>query len=280
MSNVKVSALTALPAASATHTYGVVGSASEGKVPVNTATGLVVYDGVDLTPYADNAAALGGDALRWTGITLADNGSGGSGVVFSDGVNPDGAMGFSIGVGPTFQSVATKVLTLDVSGLTTPREIVVPNAGGTMTVLGNASTGSGSVVLATAPTMTNPVVGTQSTSDNSTKAASTAYVNGFFGDPQFFTPAAADTVSPAATGPVINCFIDPSGTIASMTLTLPTGAVKGQVCYVNFHQIVTALTVTGTNVDNKGLTTPTAATATSTFAWAWDSVSAKWNRFL
>ena len=39
-------------------------------------------------------------------------------------------------------------------------------------------TGTGStVVLATAPTMTNPVVGTQSASDNSTKAASTAYVD-------------------------------------------------------------------------------------------------------
>ncbi len=37
-------------------------------------------------------------------------------------------------------------------------------------------TGSGSLVFASAPTLTNPVVGTQSTSDNSTKAASTAYV--------------------------------------------------------------------------------------------------------
>lgn len=38
------------------------------------------------------------------------------------------------------------------------------------------TTGTGSVVFATAPTMTNPVVGTQSASDNSTKGASTAYV--------------------------------------------------------------------------------------------------------
>lgn len=37
-------------------------------------------------------------------------------------------------------------------------------------------TGSGNVVFATGPTMTNPVVGTQSASDNSTKGASTAYV--------------------------------------------------------------------------------------------------------
>jgi hypothetical protein len=38
------------------------------------------------------------------------------------------------------------------------------------------ATGSGSVVLATSPTLSNPVVGTQSSSDNSTKGASTAYV--------------------------------------------------------------------------------------------------------
>jgi hypothetical protein len=37
-------------------------------------------------------------------------------------------------------------------------------------------TGTGAVVLATGPTLTNPVVGTQTAGDNSTKAASTAYV--------------------------------------------------------------------------------------------------------
>jgi len=43
--------------------------------------------------------------------------------------------------------------------------------------LSNGTTGSGGgVVLATSPTLSNPVVGTQSSSDNSTKAASTAYV--------------------------------------------------------------------------------------------------------
>lgn len=39
------------------------------------------------------------------------------------------------------------------------------------------TTGSGNVVLATAPTMTNPIVGTQSQGDSSTKGASTAYVD-------------------------------------------------------------------------------------------------------
>lgn len=38
-------------------------------------------------------------------------------------------------------------------------------------------TGTGAAVFATAPTLSNPVVGTQSPADNSTKAASTAYVD-------------------------------------------------------------------------------------------------------
>lgn len=43
--------------------------------------------------------------------------------------------------------------------------------------LTNGVQGSGAVVLANAPTLTNPVVGTQSAGDNSTKAASTAYAD-------------------------------------------------------------------------------------------------------
>jgi hypothetical protein len=43
--------------------------------------------------------------------------------------------------------------------------------------LSDGTTGSGSIVLATGPTLSNPVVGTQSSGDNSTKAASTAYVD-------------------------------------------------------------------------------------------------------
>lgn len=39
------------------------------------------------------------------------------------------------------------------------------------------TTGTGAVVLASAPTMANPVVGTQTQGDNSTKAASTSYVD-------------------------------------------------------------------------------------------------------
>jgi hypothetical protein len=44
-------------------------------------------------------------------------------------------------------------------------------------VAATANTGTGSVVRATGPTLSSPIVGTQSPSDNSTKAASTAYVD-------------------------------------------------------------------------------------------------------
>lgn len=57
------------------------------------------------------------------------------------------------------------------------------SVGGTITVsqlavsdLSDGVTGTGTIVLSSAPTLSNPIVGTQSTSDNSTKAASTAYV--------------------------------------------------------------------------------------------------------
>jgi len=42
--------------------------------------------------------------------------------------------------------------------------------------LSNGTTGTGAIVLSTGATMLNPIVGTQSPGDNSTKAASTAYV--------------------------------------------------------------------------------------------------------
>lgn len=56
----------------------------------------------------------------------------------------------------------------------------------------NGTTGSGNAVLATSPTLTNPVIGTQSIGDNSTKGASTAYVDRYL-------PAAAAVVTNQST---------------------------------------------------------------------------------
>lgn len=56
---------------------------------------------------------------------------------------------------------ATKLGKFDLSGLATgtTRTWTWPNASGTVTLLGNSSTGSGSVVLATSPTLVTPVLG-------------------------------------------------------------------------------------------------------------------------
>lgn len=59
-------------------------------------------------------------------------------------------------------------------------------------------TGTGSIVLSFGPTLSNPIVGTQSPGDNSTKAASTAYVAAAVSSSSYTLPAA----SPSALGGV------------------------------------------------------------------------------
>jgi hypothetical protein len=81
---------------------------------------------------------------------------------------------------------------LDAGGLL-PQEVLPANAGNVLLsgtpsggqiaewvdgthIQGSATTGTGGIVRAAAPTLSNPIVGTQPLADNSTKAASTAYV--------------------------------------------------------------------------------------------------------
>lgn len=94
---------------------------------------------------------------------------------------------------------ATQTTTFTVNGkglLTAAGQVTVTPAVGSITGLGTGiatwlgtpssanlaaaitdETGSGALVFASAPTLTNPIVGTQTAGDNSTKAASTAYVD-------------------------------------------------------------------------------------------------------
>lgn len=70
------------------------------------------------------------------------------------------------------------------------------STGAVTLTLANTPTGTGGIVLASAPTLSNPVVGTQAATDNSTKAASTAYVQtallgALFGQ-QIITPVLAN----------------------------------------------------------------------------------------
>jgi hypothetical protein len=133
-----------------------------------------------------------------------------------------------------------------------------------------------SVALAGAPTTT-----TATALDNTTKIATTAFVNSEVAAiGQYFAPATGATVSPTAPQMFSNAFINPAAGIATLTLTLPTGTLQGQILFVTFTQAVTTLTVTATNIGTHGIASPTTAAATSCFGWAWDNTAAKWNRFM
>lgn len=232
MADIKVSAMSPLPAVNATYTYGITGSSTEGKVAVNTTDGLVAYTGSDIFPFGDQTANLGTGSKRFIGLygalTFAVN--------FSSGSNSN-IVKWTDGVGPAFKDRGTvKTLTLDIQSLSSDRTATWPDAAGTVTI------------------------------NNDSQAP--------------FTPTTGQTIAPTATGAAVMCFINPSGTLAALTLTLPTGLFPGQLLYAVFTQIITTLTVTSTNIGTDGRASPSAATAVSTFAWSWNAAQAKWNRFL
>lgn len=67
---------------------------------------------------------------------------------------------------------STKKATFDASGITTAttRTITLPDAAGTMTLLGNTATGTGSIVRATSPTMTNAIINQAANGDTAIKS--------------------------------------------------------------------------------------------------------------
>lgn len=99
--------------------------------------------------------------------------------------------------GPTGSATVAPIITYDAKGrLTAVTSATITPAVGSITGLGTGiatflatpssanlaaavtdETGSGALVFATSPTLSNPIVGTQSPNDNSTKGASTAYVD-------------------------------------------------------------------------------------------------------
>ena len=151
---------------------------------------------------------------------------------------------------------ATKLIAFQASGITAgnTRTITMPDASGTATLLGNASTGSGSVVLATSPTLVTPVLGaatatsingltiTSSTgtltiTNGKTVSVSNTMTFAAGADGQTWTfPASSDTVvTLAATQELDNKTLDSSvgkGTwTASGTWTLPAITLGGDVTF-------------------------------------------------
>ena len=92
------------------------------------------------------------------------------------------ALGYTDGTGPKFTDANTgNTITFNVQSLSTDRTVTWPNAAGTVTLLGNTSTGSGSVVLATSPTLVTPALGTPSsvTLTNATGLPPTTGISGW-----------------------------------------------------------------------------------------------------
>lgn len=134
-----------------------------------------------------------------------------------------------------------------------------------------------------APAFTGiPTAPTAAIGTNSTQLATTAYVDRYSSaNAGAFIPTTGQTVTPVFTGEFTVVQVNPAGTLANLTLTLGVGTIAGQVCYVAFSQIITALAVTTTNVTaTGGFPLPTAAAANQTFGFTWSAASSKWTRFL
>jgi hypothetical protein len=85
-------------------------------------------------------------------------------VVLSQGVGTVNLQSRSTGVGIKFFTGTgyQHETDLSFSNTSATRTVTFPDASGTLTLLGNTSTGSGSVVLATSPTLTTPTIGAAS----------------------------------------------------------------------------------------------------------------------
>lgn len=144
----------------------------------NTTAAMVVGTGASIAPSGSGAiTATIAPAGTLTGTTLAPN-------VITSSLTTVGTIGTGVWQG-TKINLAYGGTNADLSGTGGASQVLKQSTSGAAITVGqlaasdlsNGTTGSGAVVLASAPTMSNPVVGTQSQADNSTKAASTAYVD-------------------------------------------------------------------------------------------------------
>ena len=260
MANIKVSALSAQSAAATTFMYGITNSSTDGKVAIGAVDGLPIFNATgDILPTA-TPGGIGVLATPFVNIFL----NRASQIRFGVSQN---IIAYADTVGPKFTDGNTGWNTfLNNQSQTADCTFTFPNASGTFALLASpAFTGT--------PAAPTAAVGT-----NTTQLATTAFVTATQSDAQTFTPLTGGAVTPTATGEVINAFINPAGTIATLTLTLPTGTLRGQTITATFTQIVTTLTVTATNIGTNGFASPVTTTATSTFIWVWSVALAKWNR--
>jgi hypothetical protein len=90
---------------------------------------------------------------------------------------------------------------------------------------------------------------------------------------QYATPTTGSTVTVNSTG-FVNLLINPAGTLATLTITLPVSPTDGDVVQLSSTQIVTALTMSGGTIIG-ALT----ALAVATFAsYMYHATTAEWWR--
>src|SRR5208283_3240005 len=129
-----------------------------------TASGMFVrIAGATVGPLASSSAS--GCTVPGTNGQVIYNGSGACAA--AAGFTFDGTSVLSLGVAGTsvgglkFNNATTGYIELvPTTGALGTSQITMPATTGTMTVLGNTTTGSGNIVLATSPTLTTPALGT------------------------------------------------------------------------------------------------------------------------
>lgn len=144
-----------------------------------------------------------------------------------------------------------------------------PTTSAELRTLLSDETGTGPAVFATAPTLSNPVVGTQSAGDNSTKAASTAYVeNAVAKQKEAYTVAVSDESTAITTGTAKLTFRMPfamtlTSVRASLTTASSSGAPAIDVNDGGVSIFSTTLTIDASEKTSTTATTPAVLSDTS-----------------
>jgi len=100
------------------------------------------------------------------------------------------------------------------------------------------------------------------------------------GAPAQVAPTTGGTVTVTPAGPITVESINPTGTLANLTLTISNGTFDGQVVFAAFSQIITALAYGGTNITaTNGLALPNSAAVGDSLGFVWKVSGAKWTRF-
>jgi len=138
-----------------------------------------------------------------------------SGLSFAGGLYISGSLSVSAGSVSGLAAIATSGDLADLGGLgTNVATFLGTPSSANLAAAVTDETGSGALVFASGPTLSNPVVGTQSAGDNSTKAASTAYVDGAIS-----TAVAGTTVSASYNSGTKDLTITVNGVSYTVNLT-------------------------------------------------------------